>query len=319
MTLHTDPAYLRTIVDGLNSGALQNDNSSALPQGLVGMYEEVLPPASNVHERKKFLEFFAVWALLKKEVIAGFVLPLLDGWTEDEVLDYIAQHSKWFNSPTGGTYVLYHERLRAFVMQKISDGQFKACNEAIIRQCRVSLQKKSGEEWERYALEHFSSHLLIAGMISGDGAYLNIFCRSRDVWERQIELSFGLNWSILSIRNLIEFYSKYAPTECQEDYHNLLQLQQSSREFIRHFNSIEVNFLNEVHINKISSINIDNEYDAQYLYVSIIVKMHRIISSALEIAKCKGLIIKLDEALGRLQSIDHGKLFSGVVVFLQHY
>ncbi len=129
---HTDPTYLRTIVDGLNSGALQKDNPSSLPQGLVGVYEEAIPPSSHVTERKKFLEFFAVWALLKKEVIAGFVLPLLDGWSEDNVLDYIAQHSKWFNSPTGGTYVLYHERLRAFVMQKISDGQFRA--QVIFRQ-----------------------------------------------------------------------------------------------------------------------------------------------------------------------------------------
>jgi hypothetical protein len=80
-----DPPYLRTIIDGLNSGAINKDNSSALPMGLVGLYEDALPPSSNVNERKKLLEFFAVWALFKKEVSAEFVVPLLEGWTEEQV------------------------------------------------------------------------------------------------------------------------------------------------------------------------------------------------------------------------------------------
>lgn len=74
MSLHTDPTYLYTIYDGLLSGAVHKDNASALPMGLVGIYEEVLPPAVSAKERKKFLEFFAVWALLKKEVSEHFVL-----------------------------------------------------------------------------------------------------------------------------------------------------------------------------------------------------------------------------------------------------
>ena len=64
----TDPTYLRSIYDGLSAGSINKDNATALPIGLVGVYEEALPPASNVSERKKFLEFFAVWAILKKEV-----------------------------------------------------------------------------------------------------------------------------------------------------------------------------------------------------------------------------------------------------------
>jgi hypothetical protein len=44
----TDPTFLRTIVDGLNSGAINKDNVAALPFGLVGIYEEALPPARNI-------------------------------------------------------------------------------------------------------------------------------------------------------------------------------------------------------------------------------------------------------------------------------
>ena len=114
----TDPAYLRTIYDGLLLGTLHKDNASALPMGLVGMYEEALPPASNVNERKKFLKFFSVWALLKKEVSVAFLMPLLEGWSEEIIIYYLNKYSKWFNSPQSGKYVLYHERLRAFILQK---------------------------------------------------------------------------------------------------------------------------------------------------------------------------------------------------------
>ncbi|MFM9004777.1 MAG: hypothetical protein ACKOSR_04650, partial [Flavobacteriales bacterium] len=167
-----DPTYLRTIHDGLLSGAVHKDNASALPIGLVGMYEEALPPAGNVKERTKFLEFFAVWALLKKEVSAEFVAPLLAGWTEEHVIDYIAQYSKWFNSPVSGKYVLYHERLRAFVLQKISRTHFEKCNDAIITHSQMALQNKAGDEWERYALEHLSTHLFIKAMKSKDATAL---------------------------------------------------------------------------------------------------------------------------------------------------
>ena len=102
----TDPTYLRTIHDGLLLGTLHKDNASALPMGLVGMYEEALPPASNVNERKKFLAFFSVWALLRKEVSVVFLMPLLEGWSEETIIYYVNKYSKWFNSPQSGKYVL---------------------------------------------------------------------------------------------------------------------------------------------------------------------------------------------------------------------
>jgi hypothetical protein len=124
----TDPTYLRAIYDGLLSETLHEENASNLPTGLMGIYEEALPPLSSVAKRQLFLEFFSVWALLKKEVSAAFVSQLL-GWTEARALNYIALYSNWFNAPLTGKYVLYHERLRSFILQKISHAQFAACNE----------------------------------------------------------------------------------------------------------------------------------------------------------------------------------------------
>lgn len=212
----TDPAYLRTIHDGLLSGAVHKDNASALPLWLVGMYEEALPPSSNVNERKKFLEFFTVWALLKKEVSAAFVVPLLDGWTEEQFIEYIAQYSKWFNSPVSGKYVLYHERLRSFVLQKVSTHRFKQCNEQIIQQCQLALQAKFGDEWEKYALEFLSTHLLIQAMESQNGESLKALSYNTTHWNRQIEYSKDFEWSKRMLKDMMLWASKYDDDEVIE-------------------------------------------------------------------------------------------------------
>ena len=226
---HTDPTYLRTIHDGLLTGVVHKDNASALPMGLVGMYEEALPASVNVNERKKFLEFFSIWALLKKEVSAEFVLLLLEGWTEEEVIDYIAQYSKWFNSPVSGKYVLYHERLRTFILQKISAHHFEKCNEHIIHQCQLALQAKDVDEWERYALEFLSTHLLIQAMNGQDGETLKALSYNTTHWNRQIEISKDFEWSKRMLNDMMLWASKYDDDEVIEcalnkvDLHHLEQ------------------------------------------------------------------------------------------------
>ena len=53
-----------------------------LPDSLVGIYDEAFPNSTSVSCLSKVLEFLSVWALLKKELSAAFVLQLLRGWTE---------------------------------------------------------------------------------------------------------------------------------------------------------------------------------------------------------------------------------------------
>ena len=221
---HTDPTFLRTICDGLVSGSLHKDNTAALPAGLVGIYEEALPLKSNVNKRKKFLEFFAVWTLLKKEVSAAFVSQLLG--SEERVLDYIALYSKWFNAPLTGKYALYHERLRSFVLQKISHAQFAACNEAIIKLGKTALERRNGDEWEQYALEHLSTHLLIEAMESKDATALKTLAYSTIHWNRQVEISKGFEWSKRMLNDMMLWASKFDEGEVIEcalyklDLHN---------------------------------------------------------------------------------------------------
>ena len=154
MIKNTDPTYIRTIHDGLFTGAVHKDNSCALPIGLVGMYEEALPPARNVKEREKFLEFFSVWALLKKEVSVEFVGPLLEGWTEEQVYYYISQYSKWFNSPVSGKYVLYHERFRSYILMRASAKAIAVKRSGLIEILTQSLKNEHHFEYREYAFDN---------------------------------------------------------------------------------------------------------------------------------------------------------------------
>jgi len=163
-----DPTYLRMIHAGLLSGSVHKDNASALPQGLVGMYEEALPPASNVNDRKKFLEFFTVWALLKKEVSAGFLSAILNEKNNARVLDDLSVYSRFFNSPVAGRYILYHENFRAFILGEI--GNIERRNLLLIEQL-LSLELAENlvnEEVSTYLQEFYGDHMAAASFFSQD-------------------------------------------------------------------------------------------------------------------------------------------------------
>lgn len=190
----TDPTYLRYIVDGLESQLIQ-DNIAALPQGLIGVYEEALPWEHNIKYRGRFLEFFSAWALVKKEVSASFVADLLN-WKEQEVIDHVSVYSKWFNSPTSGTYILYHERLRAYLLSKITSDQLNQTNQKVIRSCHHALESRKGDEWEIYALEYLPSHLLIPAMQEKESkANFKKLVYDTSYWNRQLEISKGYDWA----------------------------------------------------------------------------------------------------------------------------
>lgn len=195
MPLLIDPTYLRYIFDGLDSKSIHKENISALPEGLIGVYEDALPQENNVQDRERFMSFFSTWALLKKEASTSFISKLLN-WDEQEVIDYLSFYTKWFNSPNSGTYILYHERLRVFLLEKISSQQLHATNQTIISLCQTALAQKMGDEWEIYALEHLASHMLITAMQdNGDGVKFRQLVYDTSCWNRQLELSKGYDWT----------------------------------------------------------------------------------------------------------------------------
>lgn len=212
----TDPTYLRYIFDGLESKSIHQENISALPEGLIGIYEEALPQEHNVQDREKFLSFFSTWALLKKEVSASLISKILN-WHEQDVIDCLSIYTKWFNSPTSGTYILYHERLRVFLLEKISLKKLHLTNQKIISLCQTALGERKGDEWELYALEHLPSHLLIPAMQQEqDGPEYKKLVNNTGFLNRQVEISKGYDWSKKMLNQSMAWAAKQSTDELIE-------------------------------------------------------------------------------------------------------
>jgi len=144
-----DPTYLRYVHDGLLTGALKKENESLLPNGLVGIYEDIFSNSITLLERKKLLDFFSVWALLKQGVSPNFVSDILSLKVED-ALGFLSKHSKLFNYVNENKFVLYHQSLVAFILQYTSP--------EIIEKTIISLSNSNLIEAVEYSEIYLNDH-----------------------------------------------------------------------------------------------------------------------------------------------------------------
>jgi hypothetical protein len=128
-----EPTYLRYIYDGLINNTIHLDNTSSLPNGFIGLYDEVFDNSLSVLDKQKNIRIFSIWALLKKEVTVFFVAKILNE-EENYIVEFISKYSKWFNSPEPGKFVLYHELLIAYILQRISNKQIIEFHQLICKQ-----------------------------------------------------------------------------------------------------------------------------------------------------------------------------------------
>ena len=153
-----EPTYLRYIYDGLIKGSIHLENAAELPEGLIGLYEEAFDERQPVTKRQQLLERFALFALLKKEVSVSFVAEVLEE-SEEDILVFISNFSSWFNSPESGKYQMYHERLKVYILQKLSEKEINTIHEKLIIRLEKAIEEQKADEFERYALEFLSEHL----------------------------------------------------------------------------------------------------------------------------------------------------------------
>ena len=215
MKTHLEPTYLRYIYDGLVKGSIHPENAAELPDGLIGMYDEAFDERTSVIERQKLLERFAIWALLKKEVSATFVAEVL-GDSEDEIQDFISTYSAWFNSPESGKYQLYHERLKVYLLQKLSEGEVHKLHEKLITRLERAIEEQKADEFEWYGLEFLTSHLSIVAMLNGGGKKLIELAYSQTHWQRQLKISKGYSWINNGLKQVMTWASKYNEDEVIE-------------------------------------------------------------------------------------------------------
>jgi len=219
-----DPSYLRYIHDAMLMNSLNKENPISLPDGLVGFYdEEIFLKSNSFVERKKILDFFAVWSIVKKEVSASFVAQILNS-TEIEIINLIRIYSRFFNSWSSGKYQLYHERFRIYILARISNLTFEQFNKQIITLCQSAIAEQSNYELEEYALEYLSAHLYTNAMVSGNGSELLKLAYNTTHWNRQIEVSKGFEWSKRMLQYAMEWAVKYDDDEVIECALNKIDL-----------------------------------------------------------------------------------------------
>jgi hypothetical protein len=206
---HLEPTYLRYIYDGLIKGSIHPENAAELPDGLIGMYEEVFDERTSVVERQKLLQRFAIWALLKKEVSAAFVAEIL-GETEDDIQEFISTYSACFNSPESGKYQLYHERLKVYLLQKLSEGEVQTLHEKLIARLEQAIEEQKADEFEWYGLEFLAGHLVVnSNIIQGSIIFENkilVLVNNEEFRERQYFLSTSFDWTYTLIDLTKEYF-----------------------------------------------------------------------------------------------------------------
>ena len=198
-----EPTYLRHVYDQLSKGSISSDNSSSLPYGFVGIFEKEFSSDISSVERSQTLKRLCLWALFKRPVSTLFFSKLLN---EDEELSkgLIDIYSNWFNSPEPGKYVLFHDRLRAFLLQKLSNHEVKELNEQIISYLEVSLGDSLGDESESYALEYLSHHMLVESQMDNNYDRLINYTNDKNIWSKQISLSSEYKWSQKGLNDSIK-------------------------------------------------------------------------------------------------------------------
>ncbi len=189
-----EPTYLRYIYDGLIKGSIHPENAAELPDGLIGLYEEAFDERYSVVDRQKLLQRFTIWALLKKEVSAAFVAEILNE-SEEEIMNFISTYSAWFNSPESGKYQLYHERLKVYLLQKLSEREVSFLQEKIVAKLKSALANETNHESENYALEFLSEYLVLNSQLLNDFEPLHENVNNKVFWDRQIRVSKGFEWT----------------------------------------------------------------------------------------------------------------------------
>jgi len=210
-----DPTYLRYIYDNLIKGSVHLENSSELPEGLIGLYEEAFEEHLPVIQRQQLLQRFALFALLKKEVSVHFVAEVLDE-NEEEIIDFINTYASWFNSPEPGKFQLFHERLKVYLLQKISEQEVAILNESIVDFLEQNVKEKEVNELVLYCFEFLSFHLFLTAYLSGKNESFARYCLDDTFKKRQFELSGYYDWEEKMMVLGVEYFSLKQDSICHQ-------------------------------------------------------------------------------------------------------
>ena len=118
----------------------------------------------------------------------------------------VDEYSKWFNSPSPGKYVLYHDRLRTYLLQKLSDHESQALNEKIISHLEQAIRRPKMKL--KSMPRHLSTHMYVESQLDKTYERFHENVNNEVLWPRQIQVSREYKWSQdgvqKSIKKLLE-------------------------------------------------------------------------------------------------------------------
>lgn len=262
-----DPTYLRYIYDNLNKGSVHLENSSELPEGLIGLYEEAFEEHLPVIQRQQLLQRFALFALLKKEVSVHFVAEVLDE-NEEEIIDFINAYASWFNSPEPGKFQLFHERLKVYLLQKISEQEVAILNESIVDFLEQNVKEEKVNELVLYCFEFLSFHLFLTAYLSGKNEHFASYCLDDTFKKRQFELSGYYDWEEKMMVLGVEYFSLKQDSICHQIVFEKTKIQYKKKDIQLILSLIRTGEIEIVYhfFRNINEINLYARVETAYFY-----------------------------------------------------
>ena len=198
-----EPTYLRYVHGNLEKGTLNAENAAALPYGFIGLYEETFQSNIPISNRQSTLKRLAIWALFKGGVSSYLASQILVESQED-TKSLIDSFSSWFNTKDSNKYILYHDRLRSYLLQKLSSHELQVLNEQIISHLESSIEAQKEDEAEIYALEHLGTHMATESQMDSNYERLHDFANQEALWPRQVSISKEYKWSQQAVQYSIK-------------------------------------------------------------------------------------------------------------------
>ena len=106
--------------------------------------------------------------------------------TEEEMQGLIEENASWFNAPQPGKYVLYHNRLRIFILQKQSEKESQIIHNRMIAKLKLAINAMRIDELEYYALEYVCNHLTVEAFVKNNGNQLLKFVQDKKAPTRYV-------------------------------------------------------------------------------------------------------------------------------------
>jgi hypothetical protein len=155
---YLEPTYLRYVYDGLLRETLQADNAAGLPDGITGLYSTIFSEKENNTATRDHLFLFKLFAVLRGAVGKNEVFKISSGQINDESFtQFIGVYARFMNRNLEGKYSIYHERLRIFLLQRMTILEFLDLTRSIIKVLKNA--RKNSHPLYSYRINYLAEHV----------------------------------------------------------------------------------------------------------------------------------------------------------------